>query len=854
MIGTIILHYKILEKLGEGGMGIVYKAHDTKLDRLVALKFLPPELTRDPEAKERFTREAQAASALQHDNICTIHDVDETLDGQLFICMDFYEGETLKKKIERGPLPIDQAIDLGMQAAEGLQRAHEAAMVHRDIKPANIMVTKEGEVKIVDFGLVKLAGQTKLTKTGSTLGTVAYMSPEQARGEELDHGSDIWSLGVVLYEMITGQLPFKSEYPDAVVYSILNESPQPVTGLRTGVPVELERIIDKCIEKKASDRYQHMDELLVDLKRTLRESKTMRPPAAPPGRQEPAPRKRRMVLILGVAAITITVSTLVWMVSSEFGNARREKSIAVLPFASLSKTEDDQSFADGIHDEILTHLSKISGLKVKARTSVLQYRDTKKRINEIGKELGVSYLLEGSVQRAGDRVRVRAQLIDARSEDHLWAEPYDRPYSDIFAIQSEVAQKIASALKATLTPRERSLLEQKPTENLIAYDYYLKGNLLYESEPQENIEKAAVMYEKAVALDSTFALAYAGLSKAKSILIDYDRARPPERVAKARWALDKAIRLAPDHPEVHQAEAVYYWFVEADSSRAWTEFQTALKDEPDNSNLLFVISDFLVNHGDIVGANDFALRAYELDPSAYHAVWVMGTYGLLRNLPQWERWTGIVISHDPESDMGYWWKWRAAVWGHGNLKRGREIVDEEPALSVTYPGLHIHTQFYNEIYSRDYSAALQVLAGDKAPNELRKAFVFALMGNVKESRAQAEAAVARLSKLERDQPYSERYHLSLAMALARLGRKQEALVEISKGLQPRAKVANWGRPIEREVAEIRIVLGDYEKAIDELEYLLSVPSELTVASLRLDPIYDPLRNNPRFQALLARTN
>jgi serine/threonine-protein kinase len=272
MIGKTVSHYKITEKLGQGGMGVIYKAQDLKLDRFVALKFLPPHLTSSEEEKQRFIHEAKAASALQHNNICAIHEIDETDDNQIFICMDYYEGETLDKSIKEKPLPIEESIYITIQIAQGLAKAHEKEIVHRDIKPANIMLTADGVVKILDFGLAKLSTQTKLTKESTTLGTVSYMSPEQAKGEEVDKRTDIWSLGVILYEMLTGQLPFKGEYESAVIYSILNDTQEPVTGLRTGMPMELERITNKCLQKRPADRYQHVDELIVDLRQIREES------------------------------------------------------------------------------------------------------------------------------------------------------------------------------------------------------------------------------------------------------------------------------------------------------------------------------------------------------------------------------------------------------------------------------------------------------------------------------------------------------------------------------------------------------------------------------------------------------
>jgi len=375
MIGKSISHYRITEKLGGGGMGIVYKAEDTRLKRTVALKFLPPDLTRDEDAKKRFVHEAQAASALEHPNICNVHEIDETQDGQMFICMACYEGETLKKKIERGPLKVDEAVNIAVQVAGGLARAHEAGITHRDIKPANVMVTDRGEVKIVDFGLAKLSGRTRVTKTGTTAGTIAYMSPEQSRGEGVDSRTDIWSLGVVLYEMLTGKLPFKGDYEQAVVFSILNEDPEPLRNLRSEVPIGLERIVHKAMAKSPGERYRQVRDVLVELE------------------------------TLGTEQETRSMTA-----------GRGRKSIAVLPFKSLSESKEDEYFSDGITEDILTQLSRIGDLKVISRTSVMRYKKSEKSLLEIGRELGVATILEGSVRRSGDRVRIVGELIDAQTD------------------------------------------------------------------------------------------------------------------------------------------------------------------------------------------------------------------------------------------------------------------------------------------------------------------------------------------------------------------------------------------------------------------------------------------------------
>ena len=470
MIGKTISHYKILEKLGEGGMGDVYKAEDTNLDRIVALKFLPMEMTRDKDMKTRFIHEAKAASALDHPNICTVFEVGETEEGQLFISMGYYEGETVEEKIKHNPLEIDEALDITIQVAQGLDKAHKKKIIHRDIKSANIIITKDGTVKIVDFGLAKLAGQTRVTKDGSTLGTAVYMSPEQTLGKEVDLRTDIWSLGVVLYEMLTGLIPFKGDYEQAVVYSIMNEEQKPPTSLRTGVPMELERLVNKALAKDPNERYQHLDEFIVDLKHVKKEpekEKTEAQVPPPPTLADQIPAWKKPIPIV-VSAFVLIVMVGV-LLNSIFNNPEPEvvpvipqinlKSIAVLPFTSIDRTEEGEIFCDGMHDDILTQIAKIGDLNVISRTSVMRYRDTDKSMKEIAKELGVGTILEGSVRRVGEKVRIVAQLINAKTDNHMWAETYDRDYADIFAIQTDVAENIASALKATLTPEEISSIE-----------------------------------------------------------------------------------------------------------------------------------------------------------------------------------------------------------------------------------------------------------------------------------------------------------------------------------------------------------------------------------------------------------
>ena len=543
MVGKTISHYKIIEKLGEGGMGIVYKAQDLKLDRFVALKFLPPHLTSSEDEKQRFIHEAKAASTLEHNNICNIHEIDETEDGQLFISMAYYEGETLDKKIKEKPSPLEEAIEITIQIAQGLSKAHEKDIVHRDIKPANIMLTAEGVVKILDFGLAKLSTQTKLTKDSTTLGTIAYMSPEQARGDKVDSRTDIWSLGVVLYELITGQLPFKGNYEQAVIYSILNEKPEPVTGLRTDVPVELEQIINKTLIKKPEERYQGTLDLLVDLRKMKKEYK--------PGDIVPE---------------------------------KNENSIIVLPFVNMSADPEQEYFCDGMAEEIINALTHIESLRVIARTSAFTFKGKNYDVGEIGKKLKVDYLLEGSVRKAGKRIRITTQLINVEDGYHLWSERYDRDLEDVFAIQDEIAQKIANKLKTSF--RDKSGAHDVDTlPNMGAYELYLKGRYHFNKFSPEGIDQAIDSFSKAIAIDKEFAPAYAGLADAYIFIsTPFGILESNVAMSKAKEAAEKALRLNPNLSEAYVSLGAIATFYDWDSEKAHRYLKRAIELNPNNTN------------------------------------------------------------------------------------------------------------------------------------------------------------------------------------------------------------------------------------------------------------------------------
>ena len=546
MVGKVISHYKILEKLGEGGMGVVYKAEDTKLKRTVALKFLPSEFTRDAAARERFVHEAQAAAALDHPDICTIYEIDEA-EGQAFISMAYIEGESLKERIGRGPLRLHEALDVAAHIAQGLQAAHEKGIVHRDIKSANVMLTASGQVKVMDFGLAKLAGATMVTRDGTTLGTAAYMSPEQARGEDTDRRTDIWSLGVALYEMLTGFLPFRGEYEQALVFQILNGTPEPITSLRTGVPVELERIVNKCLEKNRDERYQTAADLIADLRHAQRTLGVSTEPSmrSMAGAARQARRLRWWYWAAPLIVIIIVAGAFLFR-KAHRAVMPQEKSVAVLPFADMSPQHDQDYFCDGMTDELISRLSNI-GLRVPARTSAFMFKGKTEDIRDIGSKLNVQTVLEGSVQKSGDKLRITAQLINVANGYHMWSETYDRELKDVFAIQDEISSAIANALQLKLTPQEQQKLSEHPIENVKAYECYLKAWRQINRFDEKSLDSAFVYLRTAIDIMGDNGELYAGMAAAYLQRANIGIGQEEDLKQAGDYAT-KALVLKPDLP------------------------------------------------------------------------------------------------------------------------------------------------------------------------------------------------------------------------------------------------------------------------------------------------------------------
>jgi serine/threonine protein kinase len=533
MIGKTISHYKILGKLGEGGMGVVYRAHDTKLKRTVALKFLTPQSLGNDEEKARFIQEAQTAAALDHPNICTVYEIDEA-EGHTFISMAYIDGQSLKEKIETGPLKIEESLNIAIQVAEGLQEAYEKGIVHRDIKSANIMFTSKGQAKITDFGLAKLSGQTKLTKTGTTVGTAAYMSPEQARGEEVDHRTDIWSLGVVLYEMLTGQLPFKGEYEQAVMYSILNENPLSIRKLSPGFSEEVENILFKLLEKEQENRYQYCKEIKTDLQMIIKKPQPIVKKTKQ--KKEKFLKRNRKILQFGLPLLTILL-ILIWYIFI-FNQNHQLDSIAILPFQNSSQDPSMEFLSKEIPANIINSLSRLPDLRVVPRTTVFRYADRESDLATIGQDLGVTSVLTGQVNVIGENLIIRAELVNIKNDSQIWGDRFERKITDLLDIEEEITKEISEALQLHLTGEEKAKLIKRYTENIEAYRAYMEGRFWWNKRSQEGFAKANLLFNKAIEIDPNYALAYAGLAEYYCML-SMHLAKPEPFIRQGRTAAEK---------------------------------------------------------------------------------------------------------------------------------------------------------------------------------------------------------------------------------------------------------------------------------------------------------------------------
>jgi serine/threonine-protein kinase len=791
MIGQTLGHYRIVEKIGAGGMGEVYRARDEHLGRDAALKVLPAGTLADEHARSRFRKEAEALSKLNHPHICTVHDFD-TQDGVDFLVMELVEGTALSDQLAAGPLAEKEVARLGSQVAEALEEAHEQGVVHRDLKPGNVMVTPKGQVKVLDFGLAKLlrpvsatATTESFTETQGAAGTLPYMAPEQLRGSVADHRSDIYSFGAVLYEMATGQRPFQERLATALVDDIMHKPPPLPGRLKPDLSPRLEEIILKCLEKEPENRYQSAKELLVDLRRLS--SPTVA--AFTPSPQAPAWGKP--VWRLAAAGFAV-VALLAVLVGLNVGGLRQRLlrgatpppgkiMLAVLPFDNLSADPEQEYFSDGMTEEMIAELGQLQPqrLGVIARTSAMHYKGTDKRIDEIGRELGVDYILEGSVRRAAGRVRITAQLIQVSDQTHLWAESYERELADIFAIQSDVAQRIARSLEVELLPAQQARLASARPVNPEAYGAYLKGRFHWNKRTEEEVRKGIEYFQQAIEKDPNYALAYAGLADSYNILGDYSYVPPEEAYPRAKVAAAKALEtddtLAEAHTSLAKAAHLYDWNWLA----AERGFQRALALNPSYAPAHHWYAEYLAAMGRVDEAIAEKKRARELDPLS-----------LIINSSE-----GWVLYFARRYDQA--------------IEQLQKALEMDPNFAVAHLWLgwaYEQKGMYEEAI-REFQKAVTLFKGSTYP--------IASLGHAYAVSGKRGEALKLLNELKE---LSKRRYVSaydLALVYAGLGEKDQAFKWLEKAYEERY---GW------------------------------------ITMLKLEPRFDPLRADPRFQSLLRRMN
>jgi len=751
MIGQTLGHYRIVEKVGEGGMGVVYRAQDVRLERDVALKVLRTGVLADEGARKRFRKEALALSKLNHPNIATVHDFD-TQGGLDFLTMEFVVGEPLSHKTQAGPLPEKEIVSLGTQMAAALEAAHEHEIVHRDLKPGNIMITPKGQVKLLDFGLAKVVQPVAAMTTADTLnetvevaGTVPYMAPEQLQGESVDARSDFFSFGAVLYEMATGQRPFREKTLTRLTDAILHQASVSPRALNARISPELERVILKCLEKQPEHRYQSAKEIVADLRRLASGSQSIAPSATPA--KAPYGSKGLKAASIGVLVVVALalLSPMSWrgrLFSP--GAAAQVRSLAVLPLENFSRDPDQDFFADGMTEALITDLSKISALRVISRTSVMQYKGAKKPLPQIARELQVDAVIEGSVERAGDRVRITAQLIDAVNDKHLWAERYDRDVGDVLLLQGEISRTIADEIRIKLTPQQGTQLAKNPRVDPQVQEDYLKGRYHLNKGSEEEIRKGIQFFEDVLTRNPKDARGYAGLADSYVALSD-SYVAPSEILPKAKATSLKALELDDNLAEAHTSSGVVRFLYDWDWAGAEIEFKRAIELNPSSADAHVWYGVFLAQMDRGSEAIAELKRAEALDPLSLsvhvNAGWV---YYLMRQNEQ-------------------------------AIEQWRKALDLEPQFAVSHSAIWV-----GYLRSPDFAKVMAALGKGTSVDDPMELAALGGIYAVSGDSAQARSVLTKLSAMS-----TRRYVCPYEMATAHavLGDKDQAIAYLRRGYQ-----------------------------------------------------------------------
>jgi TolB-like protein/tetratricopeptide (TPR) repeat protein len=863
--GTRLGAYEILAPIGAGGMGEIYRARDASLNRDVAIKVLPESLAADPDALERFEREALAVAALSHPNILAIHAFGEQ-DGIRYAVMELLEGETLRERLQAGQIPVKQGLSYALQIARGLTAAHDKGIVHRDLKPENVFVTHDDHVKILDFGIAKKTEEVPvddgLTKPGSVVGTLGYSSPEQLRGLAVDHRSDLFSLGAMLYEILAGRRPFKRDMAIETMAAILQDTPAPLSASGRRISPALERVVLHCLEKKPEKRFQSARDVAFALEEATIWTTTSEASAA-------SPAKRRRLVPLAVLAVLLLVVAGFWMYARRprAGEAGAVKRVAVLPFENQGAPEDDY-FADGMSDEVRAKLTSVPGLQVIARGSSIPYKKTAKTPKQIAQELEATYLLTATVrwEKGGgtSRVHVTPELVEVSgtgAPSSKWQQPFDAALTDVFQVQSDIASKVSQSLGVVLAAKEETRLSERPTENLAAYDAYLKGEEAsggMSATSPASLRKALGFYDEAVRLDPNFVPALARVSMTNTLLF-YLTTQSPELVKRAMDSAYKAISIAPNRREGYVALGNYQQFIALDFPRALQEYEKGQRVAAPNAELL----TWIARSEESLGRWDAALAHYQqaerLDPRSAVAVRRLGEALLfLRRYAEARDVVDRGLAFAP-TNLDLIEDKTATYLGEGDLAGARAVVAAgrkavDPATLNTFLATYWDLAWVLDETQRNELLALPPEAFESGSSmALHLAEVSAFNGDASGVRRYAEQGRKTFEEQLREAPDDGQRRLELGLALAYLGRKDEAIREGERGaaIIPVEKDGHQGPYYQHQLVRIYILAGEPEKALDHLEPLLKMPYFLSPAWLTIDPNFDPLRKNPRFEKLVA---